>query len=89
MSAITLHITRRKLTPPTPVNSAIWMSASSVCRATPSEFQPKPVMSQPRTHSSATHAAATNTAIPRFRADINNGGRSNGTSGSGGGTGRK
>ncbi len=75
--------------PPTPVNSAIWMSASSLCSATPSAFQPKPEISHPRVHSSATHAAAQKMAMPRLRVDSSRTGRSNGRSGSGGGTGRK
>src|SRR5437868_11900963 len=68
-----LQKTTRKVTPATPVNSAIWISGHVPCSAMPSPFQPKPDINQPRVHSSATHAAVRQNATNKLWPELSHG----------------
>src|ERR1051326_3483689 len=48
------------------------MSGQFTCSATPRPFQPKPLKSQPRTHSCAVHALAATNATNKFLQELRN-----------------
>src|SRR4030095_68058 len=78
---MTLQTTTRKVTPATPVNSAIWISGHVACNAMPRPFQPNPEINHPRVHSNATQVAARHSARKRLYPELSHGEPADGGSG--------